>query len=67
MATKVKSTSAPSLTLAQRKSEMQWQAQEDLRTLQRAQEIQSSPARVKAAQQEAQSQIAALGSVAKKK
>ncbi len=56
-----------SMSLAQRKQEQQWQAQEDLRTLQRAAEIQSSPTRVKAAQHEAKSQIAALGSVAKKK
>ncbi|CAB4194461.1 hypothetical protein UFOVP1254_71 [uncultured Caudovirales phage] len=55
------------LSLADRKQQQQYQAQDDLRTLQRAAEIQKLAARVKAAQREAQSQIAALGTVTKKK
>lgn len=62
-----KSKVSSGLTLADRKQQQKWQAQDDLRTLQNAAEIQKSAARVKAAQQEAQSQIAALGSVTKKK
>lgn len=44
-----------------------YQAQDDLRTIQRAAEIQSNAGRMKAAQKEAANQMAALGSVAKKK
>ena len=46
--------------------EKKWQAQDDLRTMQRAAEVKADPSRVKAAQAEAQSQIKALSSVTKK-
>lgn len=42
-----------------------WRAQEDLTTIQRAQEIQNDPKRMKNAQSVAQQQIAALTKVAK--
>lgn len=44
-----------------------YQAQQDLRTIQTASEIQTDKRRMAAAQKEAQSQIAALSSVGKKK
>lgn len=64
MATK-KSTvaSAPRVTAADKK----WQAQSDLRTIQEAAQIQANKGRMTAAQKEAQNQMAALSSVAKKK
>jgi hypothetical protein len=43
-----------------------WRAQDDLRTLRSAAEIQSDAARVKAAQSEAQQQMQALAKVVKK-
>lgn len=43
-----------------------WQAEDDLRTLQRAGEIKNDPARVKMAQAEAQAQMKALATVVKK-
>ncbi len=55
------------LSLADRKQQQKWQAQDDLRILQQAANIQRSSARVEAARKEAQSQIAALDTVAKKK
>ena len=45
--------------------ERQWQAQDDLRTLQRAAEIQGNKTRMTAAQREAKAQLAALSKVAK--
>ena len=42
-----------------------WQAQDDLRTIQRAKEIQQNAARMSAAQREANAQMAALKSIAK--
>lgn len=46
--------------------EKKWRAQDDLRTMQRAQEVASDPNRLKAAQKEAQDQVKALQKVAKK-
>lgn len=64
MATKKSSTaSTPRLSAADKK----YQAQDDLRTIQRASEIQADKGRMTAAQKEAQNQMAALSSVAKKK
>jgi hypothetical protein len=64
MATKKTSTvSAPRVTAADKK----WQAQSDLRTMQEASQIQSDKRRMTAAQKEAQNQMAALNSIAKKK
>ena len=64
MATK-KSTvaAAPRVTAADKK----YQAQDDLRTIQRASEIQADKRRMMGAQKEAQNQMAALSSIAKKK
>lgn len=45
--------------------EKRWQAQDDLRTMQRAAEISSDQQRMKAAQSEAQKQIKALQKVGK--
>lgn len=69
MATKIKSASAKNSVAAVRVSpqERQYLAREDLRTLQNAREISTDPKRVKAAQQEAMSQIAALKNVSGKK
>jgi len=47
------------------KREREWRAEEDLRTLQRAAEIQGDTSRVRAAQQIAKRQMAALSKVAK--
>jgi hypothetical protein len=44
-----------------------WRAQEDLRIMQRSQEIASDAQRLKAAQKEAQEQVKALQKVASKK
>ena len=63
MATKKSATSAPRITASDKK----WQAQSDLRTIQEAAQIQSDKSRMSAAQKEAQNQMAALSSVAKKK
>ena len=65
MATKKPSTvSAATRLTAQDKK---YQAQDDLRTMQRAAEIQSDKSRMTAAQKEAQNQMAALSSISKKK
>lgn len=53
-------------TKQQVQQEKKWQAQDDLRTLQRAAEVKADPARVKMAQSEAASQVKALSSVLKK-
>ena len=53
---------APRLTAQDKK----WRAQDDLRTLRSAAEIQADAARVKAAQSEAQQQMQALARVVKK-
>lgn len=45
--------------------ERQWRAEDDLRTLQRAAEIQGDSSRVRAAQQIAKKQMAALSKVAR--
>jgi hypothetical protein len=50
----------------QKKEEQKWRAQDDLRTLQRAAEVKSDPARVKQAQAEAAAQMKALQTVTKK-
>lgn len=64
MATKKSSTvAAPRVSAADKK----WQAQSDLRTIQEAAQIQANKGRMTAAQKEAQNQMAALSSVAKKK
>lgn len=64
MATKRTSTVAtPRVSVADKK----WQAQLDLRTMQEASQIQTDKRRMAAAQKEAQSQMAALNSIAKKK
>jgi hypothetical protein len=65
MATNKSSTvaAAPRITAADKK----WQAQSDLRTIQEAAQIQANKGRMSAAQKEAQNQMAALSSVAKKK
>lgn len=64
MATKKTSTvAAPRVTAADKK----WQAQADLRTMQEASQIQTDKRRMAAAQKEAQNQMAALNSIAKKK
>jgi hypothetical protein len=44
-----------------------WQAQDNLRTIQRAAEVTSNAARLKAAQAEAAQQVAALNKVVKPK
>lgn len=62
---KAKSTSAPAIRMSA--MDKQYRAQDDLRTIQRAAEIQSDKGRMTAAQKEAQNQMAALSSVAKKK
>ena len=54
-----KSTGMPTMT-----EHKQWEAQDDLRTLERAEEIRKSSARMRAAQTEAKRQMAALGKVA---
>ena len=51
--------------MSSRKEEQRWQAQDDLRTLQRAQEIQQNAARMKMAQAEAKAQMQALAKVSK--
>lgn len=43
-----------------------WRAQDDLRVMQRAQEVANDPKRMQAAQKEAQEQVKALQKVAKK-
>jgi len=47
--------------------EKKWRAQEDLRTLQRAKEIEANRSRLAAAQKEAKAQISVLSSVTKRK
>jgi len=71
MATKkaapVKKASPPAKKIVQQSPPIdRWQARDDLRTVQAAAEIQSDAKRMKAAQAEAQSQIAALSKVSKK-
>lgn len=58
-----KTVSAPRISAEQKR----YQAQDDLRTIQRATEIQSDKKRMGAAQKEAQTQMAALGSITKRK
>lgn len=65
MATKKSSTVSPASRMAA--SDKKWQAQSDLRTIQEAAQIQADKGRMTAAQKEAQNQMAALSSVAKKK
>ena len=60
MATKAKSRKAPSVSL-----DRQWQAREDLRVLQQAQEIQQNKARLTRAKAEAEAQMAALAKTTK--
>lgn len=64
MATKKTSVVATSRVSA---ADKKWQAQSDLRTMQEATQIQNDKARMSAAQKEAQNQMAALNSIAKKK
>lgn len=47
--------------------EKKWQAEDDLRVMQRAEQIKSDPTRMKAAQREANSQVKALQKVVGKK
>jgi len=65
MATKKSSTVSPAPRMTA--SDKKWQAQSDLRTIQEAAQIQADKGRMTAAQKEAQNQMAALSSVAKKK
>jgi len=65
MATKKVSSKAKAVRLNSLSDDKRWQAQEDLRTLQRAQEIQLSKSRVAAAQREANTQMQALAKVKK--
>lgn len=65
MATKKSSTVSPASRMTA--SDKKWQAQSDLRTIQEAAQIQADKGRMTAAQKEAQNQMAALSSVAKKK
>lgn len=58
---KAKAIAAPRKSAEDRK----WQAQDDLRTLQRAQEIQADKSRLQAAKVEVRNQMAALSKVAK--
>lgn len=58
---KTKANDAPVASLGMDKS---WMAQDDLRTLSRAQEIQKDKARLAAARAEATKQMASLSSVA---
>lgn len=58
---------APSISARMKAEEARYQAQDDLRTMQRAADVQSDPARLKAAQAEAQNQINALKKVGGKK
>lgn len=53
-------------TAADKAREKKYQAQDDLRTLQRAAEVKADPARVKMAQAEAASQVKALSTVLKR-
>lgn len=64
MATKATKTS-PAIRLSA--EDKKWQAQQDLRTVQTAAEIQKDPQRMAAALKEAKVQMAALASVGKKK
>ena len=59
MARKKAGTAGPSMA-----EHKQWEAQDDLRTLERAEQIRGSAARMRAAQAEAKRQMAALGKVA---
>lgn len=65
MATKKSSKVSPASRMTA--SDKKWQAQSDLRTIQEAAQIQADKGRMTAAQKEAQNQMAALSSVAKKK
>ena len=47
--------------------EKKWRAQDDLRTLQRAKEIEANRSRMAAAQREAKAQISVLAKVTKRK
>lgn len=57
-------TPAVTISREQAKREREWRAEDDLRTLQRAAEIQGDTSRVRAAQQIAKRQMAALSKVA---
>lgn len=59
-------SNAPMLGGPSKAQEKKWQAQDDLGALKRAAEIKADPARVKAAQAEAQAQMKALQTVVKK-
>lgn len=61
--TSTRTAPAPRMSAEQRA----YQAQDDLRTIQRATEIQADKKRMVAVQKQATSQIAALNSVAKRK
>ena len=58
---KTKAAATPRLSAQDKK----WRAQDDLRTLQQVMQIKADPSRLKAAQAEAQKQLAALASVKK--
>jgi hypothetical protein len=60
MATKAKSRKVSALSL-----DRQWQARDDLRVLQQAQEIQQNKARLARAKAEAEAQMAALAKTTK--
>jgi len=66
MAKKTCSNPTPAVAMSreQAKREREWRAEDDLRTLQRAAEIQGDTSRVRAAQQVAKRQMAALSKVA---
>jgi hypothetical protein len=52
--------------IAMPRVDKKWQAQQDLRTLQEAKDIQASRSRIAAAKREAMSQVKALNSVVRK-
>ena len=57
---------APRVSAAAAKEEKRWRAEDDLRTLRRAEEVRSDPSRVKMAKQMAAEEMRALARVAKK-
>ena len=61
--TPAKKKSAPAMGCMA--DDKKWQAQDDLRTIQRAKEIQQNTSRMAAAQREANAQMAALKAIAK--
>lgn len=56
-----------SMSAMRDREEKKWQAQDDLRTLQRAREIESDKERLANAKKEAEAQMTALGRVASRK